>query len=466
MTENEQVKEIIKKINEAGGRVLLVGGYVRDHLLHRENKDVDIEIHDISVAKVKSILEKYGQLDQVGSQFGILKIRGLDIDFAFPRLESNKGDRHTDLAVTVNPFLSIRESARRRDLTMNAIMQDTRTGEILDPFNGQTDIKAGIIKFVDETTFADDVLRPLRACQFAARFNMTIDPALIKLSQHLDYTKLSTERIVEEIKKALQADKPSIAFNYMKKMGILKQIAPELDALETVPQDPIHHSEGNVWIHTMQVLDMAKQVSKESHDPYAFIMFALFHDIGKLKTTVVDQDGHSISSKNHEHVGAEMIQQSASRLVNDKDVLHYMRDMTDQHMRIHNVLKMHAYKVRKMMLTVDAKDLLLFNICDDTKSGHSTLKLAKNATEYNKKKERLLELSQGKEYQIIPKIKGRDLMSWGLKPSPLFTKILDEALDLQIQSLDEKQIKKILTHKYLVQEQTNEAEPDQTSFEH
>ena len=167
---SKKLYSIIDEINNHGGIVYFVGGCVRDEFLSKKNKDIDIEIHNISVESVEEILQKFGKLDLVGKSFGILKIEGLPIDFAFPRKDNKVGNKHTSFESIVDPDLALDESARRRDFTMNAIMKNTRTKEILDPFNGVQDIHDRVIRLVDKRTFSEDPLRILRAAQFSARF--------------------------------------------------------------------------------------------------------------------------------------------------------------------------------------------------------------------------------------------------------------------------------------------------------
>lgn len=440
--------KIMKEIYNAGGRVFYVGGYVRDEFIGIENKDIDVEIHDITVKEVKEILSKYGKVDVVGESFGVLKVMGMDIDFAFPRTESKIGDKHVDFDVQVDPFLSHEKAARRRDFTMNAIMKDVITGEIIDPFNGVEDIKSGVIRMIDESTFIEDNLRPLRACQFAARFNMVIDRDVIELSKGLVYTHLSKERIAEEMKKALKSPTPSIAFNYMLEMGIISQLSPELTLMATTEQDPIWHPEGSVWIHTMQVLDMAAKVKHKAKNPIHFMYFALLHDVGKINTTVFKTNGR-VSAIGHELSGSKLVNKVISCITNETSMIPYIEEMVSKHMIPHKVLEMKPLKVRRFMATSNVEELLLFNVCDNSKGGKTSVESAELAANYKEKVEVIRSLEQGKPFGILPEIKGNDLIQMGFTPGPKFGKLLAEALEMQMQNTGratiEKALKKQLT---------------------
>ena len=178
---SEIVKKITEYVNEAGGKVFYVGGCVRDRLLGIENKDVDIEVHGISPEDLYSILEKVGEPLVYGKSFGVFALRGEDIDIAMPRRERAIGKGHRDFVVDVDPFIGTREAARRRDFTINALMENAMTGEIVDHLGGQEDLKAGIIRHIDPATFVEDPLRVLRGAQFAARFGFGIAPDTVSV---------------------------------------------------------------------------------------------------------------------------------------------------------------------------------------------------------------------------------------------------------------------------------------------
>ena len=240
MKKHEKDMFMAKKIAECvcanGGRTFFVGGLVRDRILGKENKDVDIEIHGIPVTKLMSILNTLGEIDErkVGENFGIMALRGYDIDIAMPRSEKPTGaGDHKGFIIDVDPYIGVENAARRRDFTINALMEDVITGEIVDCFGGCEDIEKGIIRHVDSSTYGDDPLRVLRAAQFAARFGFSIADETVQLSKRMDLSKLSKERIAGELSKALlKAEKPSIFFNEMRRMEQMRYWFHEIETLK------------------------------------------------------------------------------------------------------------------------------------------------------------------------------------------------------------------------------------------
>lgn len=219
--------KIVKKINEKGGKTFLVGGMVRDAVMNISSKDIDVEIHQITPSQLKEILSKFGTVDEIGSQFGILKIKGIDIDFAMPRVEEKNGEGHKGFSVEINPFISIEKACRRRDLTMGAIMVDLKDWTIIDPFGGINDINNKVIRHVDSKTFVEDPLRVFRVAQFAARFNFKVEESTLKLMEKTDISNISKERVFGEFEKAVKKGTVSIFFKVLKetnKMDFFKEM--------------------------------------------------------------------------------------------------------------------------------------------------------------------------------------------------------------------------------------------------
>ena len=204
-------RRVAEAVQQAGGRTYFVGGYVRDLLLGRENKDIDIEVHGVSVQCLEGILDQLGERLTMGASFGVMGLRHYDLDIAMPRSETANGRGHKDFEIFVDPFLGEDKAASRRDFTMNALMQDALTGEILDFFGGKDDILHRRIRHVNDQTFAEDPLRVFRAAQFAARFGFEVAEETTALSSTMDVTALPGERIMLELEKALlKAPKPSL----------------------------------------------------------------------------------------------------------------------------------------------------------------------------------------------------------------------------------------------------------------
>ena len=211
---------LASKVKEKGGRAFYVGGYVRDLLLNIPNKDIDIEVHGIAEKDLVAILNEIGEVDYYGRSFGIYALRHEDIEVALPRSEKVLGTGHRDFEISVNPDMGYKNAALRRDFTINALMMDVLSHEILDYFNGIYDLNKGIIRHVNDASFVEDPLRVYRAAQFASRFGFKIDERTVELCKGIDTFVLSRERIEEELKKALlKAERAEIFFECLKEMN-------------------------------------------------------------------------------------------------------------------------------------------------------------------------------------------------------------------------------------------------------
>ncbi len=190
----EKVDQLARAISSAGGRALLVGGCVRDLQLGRAVKDWDLEVYGLESSKLRELLDTLGPVNAVGEAFTVYKI-GHDIDVSIPRRERKSGRGHRAFVIEGEPSMSIEEATRRRDFTINAMLQDPLSSELIDPYSGMVDLKEGMIRAVSEETFGEDSLRVLRAAQFASRFRFKITPETISLCQSIDLTDLPAERI-------------------------------------------------------------------------------------------------------------------------------------------------------------------------------------------------------------------------------------------------------------------------------
>ncbi len=232
----DPVRTIAEAVAEAGGRALVVGGWVRDRLLGHASKDVDIEVYGVDGESLKQILRRLGRVNTVGESFTVYKvtIRGAaEIDVSIPRRESKTGRGHRGFTVEGDPHMTVEEAARRRDFTINAILLDPLREEIIDPYGGATDLEARRLRVVDPVTFVEDSLRVLRAAQFAARFDLTIDPATAALCREVPLSDLPAERIWGEMEKLLlRAARPSVGLAALRDLDVPSKLFPELDTLE------------------------------------------------------------------------------------------------------------------------------------------------------------------------------------------------------------------------------------------
>ena len=325
-------EKIAASVSEAGGSTYYVGGYVRDKLLGIDNKDIDIEIHGISPEKLADILDSLGKRTEMGASFGIYGLRGYDLDIAMPRKEEATGRGHKDFAVYVDPYLGTYKAALRRDFTMNALMQDVLTGKVVDHFGGVADLHKGVLRHVNSKTFVEDPLRVLRAAQFAARFDCTLAPETVSIARTMDLSTLASERIFGELEKALlKAERPSVFFREMSRMEQMTLWFPEVEQLKGIGQNPLYHPEGDVYIHSMQVLDRAALYREQAKDPVGFMLSALVHDFGKITATRTTEKG--IQAIGHETEGLPLVETFIRRLTNEAGLRKYVLNMTRLHMR-------------------------------------------------------------------------------------------------------------------------------------
>lgn len=229
------VVELAERVATRGGRAYAVGGVVRDHLLGRPLYDWDIEVHRLPERELERILEGLGTVDAVGRAFSVFKLtrRGLTIDVALPRQDSNSGPGHRGIAVRGDPNLGPREACRRRDLTVNAILCDVLTSELVDPFGGAEDLRARRLRAVDADTFLEDPLRALRVVQFAARLHFTVDDSLLALCRRAPVDELPEERVREEWFKLLRAQHIAHGLDVARRSDLLDRVFPEAADAQT-----------------------------------------------------------------------------------------------------------------------------------------------------------------------------------------------------------------------------------------
>jgi len=297
--------QVARAISKAGGRALLVGGCVRDPIMGRIPKDWDLEVYQTDAKQLREILMEFGPVNAVGEAFTVYKL-GHNLDVSIPRRERKSGRGHRGFLVEGDPSMSIEDATRRRDFTINAILQDPLTGEVIDLFEGRMDIGRKLLRAVSLDSFGEDSLRVLRAAQFASRFNFDIESDTVALCQSIDLSDLPAERVWGEIEKLLLlSDRPSVGLEWLRKLGVVAQLFPEIASLIDVQQDQVWHPEGDVFVHTQLVVDRAHEQIEDL--PYArqvtVMLAALAHDFGKPPTTEFIE-GHW-RSRGHEEAGVE-----------------------------------------------------------------------------------------------------------------------------------------------------------------
>ncbi len=328
-------RAVATAVRDAGGRELIVGGWVRDRLRGHPSKDVDLEVFGVPEDRLAVLLRRYGRVETVGRSFPVYKVIGGReqgggareqegggrgetedvLDVALPRRESKSGRGHKGFRVVGDPFMPIEEAARRRDFTINAISWDPLTDAYEDPFDGRADLDRRVLRAVDPQTFGDDSLSVLRAIQFAARFEFTLDDATASLCRRIPLDDLPAERIWGELEKLLlAAARPSIGLALALDLGVIDAVLPELRPLVGCEQEPDWHPEGDVWTHTLMVVDKAHELNGDLDRPQmiAIMLGAVCHDLGKPLTSAVVEG--RIRSLNHEEAGVEPTLRMLDRL--------------------------------------------------------------------------------------------------------------------------------------------------------
>ncbi|HEY2867170.1 MAG TPA: HD domain-containing protein [Pyrinomonadaceae bacterium] len=431
---------------------MLVGGCVRDELMGIAHKDWDVEVYGIQPEKLREILDTFGDVNVVGEAFTVYKI-GDDLDVSLPRRERKVGSGHRGFIVEGDPDMSFEDACSRRDFTINAILKDAVTGEIIDPTGGREDLEKRIIRHVSSETFVEDSLRVLRAAQFAARLEFDIAPETAELCRTIDVTDLPHERVWGEIEKLLlRAKRPSVGLRWLYDLGVVRQIFPELQSLVDVPQEPEWHPEGNVDIHTMMVADEARKLIDDL--PYekkvTVMLAAVAHDLGKPTTTKFF-DGRW-RSHDHDEAGVEPTLTFLDRLgiytVNGYDVRHQVVQLVKYHLKPGEFYKAESKRpvgdgaFRRLARKVEPD--LLYRVAKADSLGRNPdwlppeKRFGSEAQEWFIKKVRDLEIEKKAPDPILL---GRHLIELGLEPGPLFRQILDniyeQQLDGKVTSLDE-----------------------------
>lgn len=326
------VSRLVRAVIDAGGRPLLVGGMVRDRILGVDSTDVDIEVHEMPLACLEAVLARFGAVDLVGKQFGVLRVRGVDADWSVPRHDS-KG-RHPEVAP--DPYMGIEAAARRRDLTVNALAVDLKEERLVDPFGGLEDLARGVLRYVDPDRFVEDPLRFFRVMRFAGQLEMEPDPALTELCRTMELSGVAKERVEEEFGRLFLASRrPSRGLRWLAQTGRLAEVLPEAARLVGLAQDPGWHPEGDVWVHTLQVVDAAAALRIGRREEDLMLLWgALCHDLGKVDTTR-RVDGR-IRSPEHTERGRASAERLLSRIVTARRVIAGAVKLAVHHLKPHD----------------------------------------------------------------------------------------------------------------------------------
>lgn len=422
---DKRLLNIALAVKQAGGRLLIVGGYVRDQQLDLPSKDIDVEVLGLSSEALAEILERFGRVIPMGRSFAVARIAGLDVDFACSEEPERIG-------------LDFERAARRRDLTINSMAIDPLDDELLDPFGGRADLERGVLRATDPAHFGDDPLRALRVAQFVARFELEPDAELIRLCAAQDLGTVAGERMLDELRKLLmRSARPSRGLVFMRESDQLR-FFPELAALVDTPQESEWHPEGDVWVHTLMTLDRAVGLRVGDDEEDLTLLFgALCHDLGKPATT--STEGERIRSLGHDQAGIEPTTRLLTRVRASKRLVARVCALVEHHLAPALFSKNDAgprgyRRLARKLEQVDVSLELLERVARADHLGRTTEEALAGrfppGDEFlEKARELSLEVRGPKDV-----VQGRHLIARGLSPGREFGEILRRCRELQDES--------------------------------
>jgi poly(A) polymerase len=424
---------IVQTLRQQGFQAYLVGGCVRDLVLGREPKDYDVATN----ATPAQVMDIFPETYAVGAQFGVVLVPAPDrdavsgdqaelsskshaVEVATFRSDIGYSDgRHPD---EVRFSLDPREDVARRDFTINGMLLDPVSGEVLDFVGGRKDLEAGIIRTIGdpEERFSEDKLRMLRAVRFAARFDYSIEPATFVAMQKLaeEIQVVSRERVRDELTRMLTEGHARRAFLLLDESGLLKPVLPEISAMKGVEQPAEFHPEGDVFVHTLLLLE-----NLPNPCPLTLAWGALLHDVGKPPTFRVAPD--RIRFDNHVEVGVKMAEEICRRLRFSNDETEQILALVDNHMRFGHVSRMKESTLKRFLRMRGFEEHLALHRAD-------CLASHRNLSTYEFIQQKCSEIPV-EEMRPAPLVTGDDLIAAGHVPGPRFREILSAVEDAQLE---------------------------------
>ena len=423
---------IVQTLRQRGFLAYLVGGCVRDLLLKREPKDYDVATN----ATPRQVMEIFPETYAVGVQFGVVLVpapadlvaheadqgaaKSHAVEVATFRSDIGYSDgRHPDeVRFSQNPS----EDVARRDFTINGMLLDPVNGEVLDFVGGRDDLEAGVIRTIGdpEQRFAEDKLRMLRAVRFAARFEYQIAPETFSAMQKLagQIGVVSRERVRDELTRMLTEGHARRAFLLLDESGLLHEVLPDISAMKGVAQPPEFHPEGDVFVHTLLLLE-----NLPSPCPVTLAWGALLHDVGKPPTFRVAPD--RIRFDNHVEVGVKMAEEICRHLRFSTDDTDQILALVNNHMRFGHVSRMKESTLKKFLRLPEFDEHLALHRAD-------CLASHRNLTTYEFVRQKRAEIPPEK-MRPAPLMTGKDLIAEGRAPGPKFKEILTAVEDAQLE---------------------------------
>jgi putative nucleotidyltransferase with HDIG domain len=423
MEPRELANSICDRLQLEGFDALLVGGCVRDLLLGRPAVDYDVATD----ATPEQVLSLFPEGVAVGAQFGVILVPqdGLKVEVATFRGDLGYSDgRHPDAVIFAR---TPQQDVQRRDFTINGLLMRHDSGEVLDFVGGTGDLREGIVRTIGEPArrFAEDKLRLIRAVRFAARFGFTIEPAtLAAMSQHAsEIRQVSAERLCDELTKLLTEGAARQAFELLDTTGLLPVVLPEIEAMKGVEQPPQFHPEGDVWTHTLLMLEQLP-----AGTPSTLAWGVLLHDVGKPATfRSAEETGDRIRFDGHVDVGVRMTREISSRLRFSNDQSEQIQALVANHMRFKDVEQMKTSTLKRFLRLPRFDEHLELHRLDCLSSN-------RRLESYSFIRKVLAE-TPPKEIRPPRLITGDDLKEMGYSPGPSFSKALQAVEDAQLEGL-------------------------------
>ena len=412
MTSRELADQICGTLRRNGQQAYLVGGCVRDLLLGREPSDYDVSTD----ARPERVQELFPHSLAVGAKFGVILVveNGAEVEVATFRSDIGYSDgRHPDRVVYAD---SPEEDVRRRDFTINGLLMDPATRDVLDFVNGRADLGAGIVRAIGDprVRFAEDKLRMVRAARFAARFGFQIEPGTLAASQGLaaQITQISAERIREELTKLLTEGAARRGFELLDQTGLLAVVLPDVARMKGVEQPPQYHPEGDVWIHTRMMLEKLPANCSPT-----LAWGVLLHDVGKPPTFAPPTGpGSRIRFDGHVEVGARMAEEICRGLRFSNDEVNQIEALVANHLRFKDVRQMRQATLKRFVRLPRFDEHLELHRLDCLAS-HGSLEAYDFVQRF---------LAETPPEQVRPPrlVTGDDLKGMGILPGPKYKEIL------------------------------------------
>ncbi len=458
----EDLKTLLSKVPHRdffvkifGEDVYIVGGGVRDLLLGKPPKEIDLIVLHTPIDEITQRLEPYGRISLVGKSFAVLKFhfQGEIIEISIPRKERKASETswsHKNFLVHADPNLPIEEDLKRRDFTVNSMALNLKTGKLIDPLGGRRDLKRKILRMTNPEAFADDPLRVLRAARFAAKLNFKIDPEIYERAKPVQFTELPKERVLEELYKINLTENPQRAWEEFLPLTVLEKIFPCLYRLSFWIQDGVFHPEtdpqGNhtIWPHVlltiMQASRLAKAYSLKEPQRHALLFAALLHDVEKPSCSRWEwRDGRLVvRSMGHDVEGEKTAEQFCEKLGIYTYRGYPLRERIKKLVRVHHrpsEIYNHREEVTRRAFNRLAKELdgeyilaILLDAADRNARGQSPLRELDHVGKWLLRKFEEFKASEA----IKPLVMGRDLLALGFRPGPRMGKILKKLYELQL----------------------------------